>query len=308
MDRWVTTGIISGDQAERIRADLATLGPDATAPSASRPVSLVAEGLGYLGGVIVVVGLGLVLGLSWENLTAMGKVGVAAAVTVALAVAGALVPIRRLGPTGARLRAVLWTGASVGVAAAAGLTGSDVLQWRDDDLTLLVASGATAVASASAWAVSRHVLQHLSTVAALLMAAWSGTVMATDSNMWSSLAVWGVGVVWFVLSLPDILPRRSAGVFGSLGATIGGIMMLQEEWGALFALGTVVALVAVAVVRRELPVLGVGSVGTLIVLPFTVDEYFPGVLPAALSLVVGGLALVAIALITARRRRDTPAV
>ena len=60
-------------------------------------------------------------------------------------------------------------------------------------------------------------------------------------------------------------------------------------------------------VERDLPVLGVGSVATLIALPFAVEEYVPGVLPAALSLVVGGLALVVIAILTARRRRDTPA-
>jgi len=304
VDRWVANGIITPDQADRIRTDLATLGPDAGPASTSRPVSLVAEGLGYLGGVIVVVGLGLVLGMSWERLTDAAKVGVAAAVMVALTMAGALVPTGRLGPTGARLQAVLWTGASIALAAALGLTGSDLLQWRDDDLTMLLASGGTAVMSASAWAVSRHVLQHLSTVAALLVAAWSGTTAATDSAVWSSFAVWGVGVVWFVMAQPGIVPRRAGSVSGAIGATIGGILMFSQEWGSMFALGTVIALVAVAVLRRDLAVLGVGSVGTLITLPIAVDEYFPGVLPAALSLVVGGLALVVIAIATARRRRD----
>jgi hypothetical protein len=155
--------------------------------------------------------------------------------------------------------------------------------------------------------VSRHVLQHLVTLTALLVLAWNGTSLATDSDVWSGLAVWGVGVVWFVLALPGILPRRSGSVLGALGTTVGGWLLFDENWGLLLALGTAVALVAVAVLRRDLPVLGVGSVATLIALPFAVEEYVPGVLPAALSLVVGGLALVVIAILTARRRRDTPA-
>ena len=54
VDRWVANGIITAEQADKIRADLAASGAGAPA-GPTRPVSLVAEGLGYLGGVIVVV-------------------------------------------------------------------------------------------------------------------------------------------------------------------------------------------------------------------------------------------------------------
>jgi hypothetical protein len=304
VDRWVSTGIITTEQAERIRADLASSGYDTAKPPA-RPVSLVAEGLGYLGGVIVVVGLALVLGLSWDALSAVGKVAVAVTVLVALAVAGAFIPVERLGATGARLRGVLWTAAAIALAAALGLTADELLHWRDSDQIVLLATGGATIASAGAWLVSRHLLQHLSTITWLLITAWNGTLLATDSDLPANLAVWGIGVVWFVLGLLNILPRRSAAVAGSIGTMIGGLLLMGEDWGTLFALGTAVALVAIAVLRRELAVLGVGSVGTLIALPIAVDEYFPGVLPAALSLVAGGLALVAIAILTARRR-STP--
>ena len=79
-------------------------------------------------------------------------------------------------------------------------------------------------------------------------------------------------------------------------------MMIGERWGPVLALGTVVTLVLTAVARKDLLLLGVGSIGTLIVLPITVQTYFQGVLPAAISLVVAGLALVAVGVYTARRR------
>lgn len=299
VDRWVASGIITTDQAERIRADLATQAP-------ARPVSLVAEGLGYLGGVIVVVGLLLVLGLSWENLAAEGKVAVAGVAWLALTVAGVFIPAQRLGATGTRLRGVLWTGAAIAIGAAVGLVGSELLRWDDEELIVIAATGAAALMSAAAWFVTRHVLPQIATLTALLIGVWNATFLFTASDLWAGLAIWGVGVVWFGLALVSVLPPSSGTVLGSVGATVGSLFVLAAEpWGSLFALGTVVALVALGVVRRQLAVLGVGSVGTLITLPIAVEEYFPGVLPAAISLVVGGLALVVIAIFTARRRRDT---
>ncbi len=296
VDRWVTAGIITPEQADRIRADLATL------PSTNRPVSLVAEALGYLGGVIVLVGLGLVVGLTWDRLTPAWQVGIATGIAIALGVAGAFIPAHRLGAVGRRLRGVLWLAASIAVFVSLILLGDEVLDWNENQFLLLGGAGA-AVASAVLWALNRHVLQHISVVVATAIGAASGTMLATDSSVLSSLSVWAVGVVWFSLSVPDLVPQQSGGVLGSLSAVIGSLLMFDEEWGPLMALGTVVALVVAAVIRRQLAVLGVGSVGALIALPATVDRYFDNVLLAALSLVAGGLALVGVAIFTARRRR-----
>jgi hypothetical protein len=297
--RWVAAGIINEEQAQRIRADLATL-----PPQQSRGSSLVAEALGYLGGVIVLVGLSFVIGWFWEDLTSEARAGVAGAIAVALVAAGAFVP-GRPGAT-ARLRGVLWLAGSAATFACLALVADDLIGWENERVVLTAAGGTTLLA-AVLWAVHRHVLQQLMVVGSLLLTAWSGTMLATESDMWSSLAVWGVGVVWFVMSLPGIVPA-SGGVLGAIGSVLGGLMMIgdEAEWGPLFALATVVALVVTAVARRDLGVLGVGSVGTLIALPFAVEEYFPGELQAALSLVVAGLALVATGVYVARRRRTTP--
>jgi hypothetical protein len=300
LERWVGAGIISADQADRIRADVATM------PSGGRPkgASLVAEAVGYLGGVIVLVGLGLVVGWFWNDLSTAARIGLAGGVAVAMLVAGAYVP-GRLGPTGARLRAVLWAASSVALFSCLVVVGDDGLSW-DEDRVLLLAAGGTAIVSAVLWRLHRRLPQHIVVLVSLTIAASAGTALVTEAYPWSGLAIWAVGTVWLGLSLADLLPRRAGTVLGAIGAVIGAVVVVGEGWGTALALVTVAALVLAAVALRDLALLGVGSVGTLIVLPIVVDRYFPGVLPAALSLVGVGLLLVVTAVFVSRRRRATP--
>src|SRR5690606_7950865 len=115
--------------------------------------------------------------------------------------AGAFVPGRA--GASARLRGVLWLGGSVATFACLGLAADDLIGW-DDERIVFTASAGTSVLAVVLWAFHRHVLQQLTVISALTMTAWAGTTLATDSYLWSSLSIWGVGVVWFVLSLPDI--------------------------------------------------------------------------------------------------------
>jgi hypothetical protein len=97
-------------------------------------------------------------------------------------------------------------------------------------------------------------------------------------------------------------PARGAQVLSAVALIIGSVWVEGEWWGTAMALATVAGLVTVAVLGRDLVLLSVASVGTLVVLPVIVLHYFPGVLSAALTLVIAGLALVGLAVLTARRR------
>ena len=95
----------------------------AAEPAASPPLpeapSLVTEALGYLGGIILLVGTILIGSQFWPALGAGGRLALVLLVAVGLLVAGALVPEGR-GAVGNRLRAVLWAlsvGALTGAAA-----------------------------------------------------------------------------------------------------------------------------------------------------------------------------------------------
>jgi uncharacterized membrane protein len=300
IDRWVGAGIISTDQAERIRADLASM---PSRPHETKGGSLVAEAMGYLGGVIVLVGLGLVVGWFWDDMSTLARIALTGGAAVLLLVAGALVS-SGLGEAGGRLRAMLWFGSSGALFGCLAILGSESLHWDGDQVVTLAATGTTVV-SAALWAVHRRLPQHIATLANLVTAVGAGTSLVTESYPWPGLAVWGVGVVWVGLSWFCVFPRRSGMALGAISAIIGALIVESEPWGTPLALTTVAALVLAAVAKRDLVVLGVASVGTLIVLPMAVDRYFPGVLPAALSLVGVGLVLVVLAVSVARRRRES---
>ena len=107
IERWLADAIITAEQATQMRADLpepappagAHGGPPAPTPRTSR-AALVTEALGYLGGVIILVGLGFIVGSLWNDLSVGVRLGLVGVETLLLLVAGALIPAR-LGATGA---------------------------------------------------------------------------------------------------------------------------------------------------------------------------------------------------------------
>src|SRR5687767_1626683 len=106
LDRWVRAGLISDEQAERIlAAERETAGP-ATHLGGPRQVSPVAEGLGYVGGVLVVVAAVTIAGRYWTAIGVPGRVAIALGAAVLLLVIGAAVP--QTSGAGRRLRAVSW--------------------------------------------------------------------------------------------------------------------------------------------------------------------------------------------------------
>jgi hypothetical protein len=296
LDHWVAAGIISGEQAERMRDD--------AAPAPRRPDrsgSLVAEAIGYLGGVIVVVGLVLVVGRFWADLGVMVRVGLAGAIAGLLVAAGAVVPARA-GAAGVRLRSVIWLGAPIAVYAGLALFAADRLGWNGNQQLVLGGGGAVAV-SAVLWALHRRSPQLAVLYVFLLLTVAAWTAMHIDSVMVEGAVVWLIGAILVTLGEFSLVPPpRTARILGTVTVIIGSVWVEQRVWGTVLALVSVVALVSVAVVTRDLVLLSVASAGTLIVAPVMVLRYFPGVLSAALTLVTAGLLLVGLAVLTARRR------
>lgn len=305
---WVSADIITQEQADRIAAHERSRGArQPTSPAA--PGSLLAEALGYVGGVIILVAAVLLATEFWDDLGTAGRLAVVGAAAAAMFVAGIAVP-QRAGEQGSRLRAVLWAGATGAFAGFVGLFASDVLDMAENDVALTV-TAVTAAAALTLWWRRPTILQHLLAAVALAATAAAAVARISDADYLPGAGAWVVGVVWFLLAFDGRLrPRRFALATGAAIAVVGALMTLPTDGGIVLMLVTAGAVVALAVALTDLVLLAVGAVGLLLALPITVETWFGGTFAAPLTLLGAGLLLVVAALWIARRKhrpgqRDT---
>jgi hypothetical protein len=317
LDHWVAAGVITDVQAARMRTDLGLLTP---APNltvlpvrAPQPVRtpLVVEALGYLGGVIILVASILLTAQYWSDLATWAHLSIVAIAALVLVLSGLAVP-ERLGMPGRRLRAVLWFAATGATAAFFALLAWESFDWHAEDVAQLSTAGAAVLAAALWWRRRSSILQQLALIGTLAGTAAAATAqLHPTGGQLPGVAVWGVGAVWFLLGWGGLLrPQRVALAFGAIGLLVGSaITMLGDEGlndaGIAFALLTVVAIVAAAVLFRDLVLLAIGAWGALQTLPSAIGEWFPNELAAPLVLLGVGALLVAGALYIARRRTHT---
>jgi hypothetical protein len=316
IDRWVGEGLISNAQAERMREDLglqsaqrapaqpvSTPLPDRPSSAARPPrdrTSLMIEALAYLGGVIVLVAAGLLAAQYWGALSEEAQLGVVGGAAAMLLIAGQAVP-RYLGAASIRLRSVLWLLSTVATGAFLALLADLVLELHGDEILLVSTAGAAALAALLWWRL-RIFPQQAMFFIALTIAAAATVAQATDNPQAPGLPVWGIGVIWFLLGWRGLLkPRRAVFATSAVGTLVGAAITLPTDAGMALALCTVVAIVVLAVLFRDLLLLGVGAFGALNILPSVITEWFPGDLAPPLVLLGFGGLLVAAAVYTARR-------
>ena len=300
---WVDAGLISAEQAERIRAAERAGSP--AVPAASGRGSLLGEALGYVGGVLVLIGAFTITGRYWPALGTGGRLGLVFGAAVLLLVTGSVAGRRGAVGPAARLRSVTWLLATAAFAAGLVLLGEDVLRASDDGVALLATAGTAVLAGVLWWRAPRPgLLQHAAVVASLAAAAAAlAAQLPVDDEAVAGVAVWGVGVVWLLLGWGAVVAARApAYAFGALVATAGGLLAVGRGWGAVLAVVTVVALVAAGAVLRDLVLLVVGAFAALVTVPAVLGEYFPDTLTAPLALLATGVLLVVAALLVARRR------
>jgi hypothetical protein len=298
--RWVDAGLIDPEQAARI---LAAENAASERPGAASRASMAAEALGYVGGVLVLVGAVTVAGRYWSQIGVGGRLGIAFGAAALLLATGAAVPARRA-DAGRRLRGVCWLLSAALFGTGLALLGDEALQLRGESVALLAAAG-TATYAAVLWSRHRGVLQQAAALAALAVAAGAAAAhLPADDDALTGLAVWGVGAGWAVLGWGRVIAARNAAyALGGAALVVGSQFAVENGWGAALAIGSVIVLVTAGAWLRELVLLGVGAVGTFLTVPSVVGQYFPDTLAVPLALVGCGLLLVAGAAYTARLRR-----
>jgi hypothetical protein len=306
LDDWVGAGLIAPEQAARIRAyevvrqDRPPHLTTVAAPPGPTGTSLVVEALGYVGGVIMLVGAGILVGLVWADIPVALRLVLGAATALALVAAGLAVP-DRLGEAAGRLRSVLWVLAVAATAAFFTVLSTDVLDRYDED-ALLVIFPATALVATALWWRRRTWLQQLALLVPLVLSASALGVQVADSDSAPGIAMWVLAVAWTAVAWTGRLQPRVPGLaFGGVAAVFGA-MTIASDLGIFLGLATAVAMLALALYERSLPLLAVAAFGLLQAAPRAAFEWFPGRLSASLTLIVVGGLLVGAAVWVARHR------
>ena len=304
--QWVAGGLISQDQGDAI---LAHERPEPSVPEAAPTrVPLVTEAIGYLGGGLATIAAAIFMAQIWDELQPWAKLALVGLVTAILAVSGALIRSSSE-PAVQRLASFLWLLSSAGVAFFVALASSEVGDANSESVFLLASLAASAY-SLVLWLMRRRGLQQLALFAALI-----GLVIALllvpkedPDAFFVGLAVWGVGLIWAILSWGGVIrPARVGIVAGAVAmlvsaqvASLGG----YRVWGLWLGVVTAIALLATGVIDRNSALLGLGALGVIVFTPQLVLRIFEDTLGAPLALLVTGLGLVVGAVIFVRYQGD----
>lgn len=259
--RWVAAGLLSDRQSAAILAHEAAVArpvPSATAaplPSTGRRrIPAVAEALGYLGGILAMVGLALVVAEYWPDMELAGRLALSGAGAVVFVGAGALVH-EEVDPALARLRGFLWLAATAATALFAGVLTADGFDAERAETVALVCGGAVALESALLWAWRERPLQQLAMLGGFVVFAGAAVAEVTSSGA-VGLTVWILGAFFLFLGLRRRTPLALlTEATGGLTVVVGAVIT-SADWpgfGLVLGVGTACGLLALAVVRGLAP-------------------------------------------------------
>lgn len=300
LERWRRAGLLTAEQADRIRAHESVAGPagDDT-PGRSR----VAEALGYVGGTLALGALAVVVEDLWSDLPAWAQAGLLGLLAVILLAAGAWVRARDDAAL-RRLSSVLWLLSTLSVAFMAGVV-VELPDWSGEADTLAVGAVTAAYAGVLWWLrpTAPQLVIFSVAVATTVATGLALPALSMEEGV-AGLALWGVAVAWALLTWTGTLtPRRTGYTLGAIGTLVGAQIAASAGlggWGHLLGLVTSALLVVASVPVGEVVLLALGAVGTFGFIAATVLRYFEDSLGVPLALFLVGLAFIGASLLLAR--------
>lgn len=287
LDAWQQAGLIDSDQRTAIVEFEARAAQAAhpNPPTTPRRVPLVAEALGYLGGILGVVGLVLLITRYWPDMASPARLGIAAVGAIGLAAAGLAVRPNGEGAL-VRLQAALLFGATACSAVFAGVLAVDVFDAADPASTALACAVAVATVSLPLWRKRRHPVQQATFLGALPVAAGLA-IHQVASDGFVGLVVLAVGALLLTVGVrhgaitPAITPAITVGV-GAAAAEIGAGFTAAEWRGPGWMLVLVTAAVVLLLAGTHRPVRSdaervvltvVGGLGMLQAVPGNISHF-----------------------------------
>ncbi len=323
VDALVAADLIDPARSVEARAVLArTLGTPEPQPTTSR--GLMAEIAAYVGGALVVASVGLFLAQQWADFSETVQVGVLAAITVLLALAGLTVSrvaggyaelragrddVRR------RLSAALLTGSALAAAFTVGRFVEVAFgeEGGSSEGPVLLGALTGAVLAALAYIYATSVLGQVAMVAGLFMAAIAGwQLLDLDVRyeaLVNGLTFLVIGLAWVGLAeggvLREKLPGRAIGAAMSLfGAQL--LVFGDDSTNLGYALMLTVSIASFVMYLRTVswPYLAVGVLGITLVVPEAIIDWTGDSLGPAGGVLVAGLTLLGASLTGLRLRRE----
>ena len=263
LGEWAAAGLISSDQAEGIlEHERAALPPPAAPPVGvassvtPRRVPLVAEALGYLGGILGIVGVVLLIARYWPDMADGVRLAIAVAGAIVAIGAGIAVPADGEAAL-VRLRWFLWLVGTASAGVVGGVVSHDLLGFdtsREESRVVLGVALAVAVVSAVVWAGRERPVQQLTMSVGAAVAL--GTFVEDVAHIgWAGLAVWALGTGFVVVGVTT--PVATPAVWSTVGAAvlIVGAGMSSDRWtgeGLLLAVGSALGCVVLGSVMAGL--------------------------------------------------------
>jgi hypothetical protein len=258
LGRWRSAGLLTDEQVaailehERAHHPLPPPQLVAAEPSAAsrRQLPDVTEALGYLGGVLAIVGMSLLVGRYWSDISVAGRLGLSGGLAAALFGVGLMVPEDRE-PALRRMRWFLWL-----VSSAASAVFGGVFAWElvgDDDLRVpLAAAAAVVLHDAFLWWRRERPLQQAAFLVASAVTVGTGLAFVANSGA-AGLAVWALGGAGVVLGLRHLTPLPLLTLFVGAVTAVVGAMVVGGSWHAaslILSVSTAASLVGLAAIRR----------------------------------------------------------
>jgi hypothetical protein len=295
--RWVAAGLITRDQAEAILAF------ESHEAKGRRGIPPVAEALGYLGAAMAVAAGVAFLGQSWSDLSAAGRGAILGGFTF-IFFAGGWAVRRHPDPAVKRLTSALW---ALSVASGWGFLWvlMPVPSHGESDPRALEAGLGSSAYAAALWIRRRTTFQLIALFLAIVSVGVGAVVAGYENQEAPTYAVGSV--VWILGALLLLLSWRGLARPVGPGYTLGGVAALyaplltgEHRAAAIVGLATAAALMAASVFLRRTVLLGLGVFGVFFYGIQTVLRYFGDTLGAPVALLIGGVALIAVAVLTVR--------
>ncbi|PSK98491.1 putative membrane protein DUF2157 [Murinocardiopsis flavida] len=290
----VARGVITAQQADAVHEAL---------DSADREHTGVrwAEIVGYVGGGLVFAGVLALVGVSWEDLGRVGRIGVLSVIAAVLlvgglAAAGGPKEVRgrshRVPTARRRITGVLWSLTAVAVMTAVGVAAEDQSWTLPFTVGLLVAAASYAALPSAVGLVACGLLAPATLIAAV-------DLVEISDGMTTSVLLVALGALWCGIAGTGILVhRRLAYGIGAATALIGAqYFSLEGAFDRAYIAGYIVTFaVAVALLvlyrwDRQVVLLVGGVLGLTTAVPEAVWDLTDGAIGGAAVLLLAGLVL-----------------